>query len=79
MLGEDAESDYSLRTRFAAAREGQGSCKENSIRAALVRVETVTSVAYGTTLELPVIPEKEGHTIDGWYNGENKEWEAVYL
>jgi len=35
-------------------------------------VETVTSVAYGSTLELPVIPEKEGHTIDGWYNGENK-------
>ncbi len=33
-------------------------------------VETTTKVNYGEKIELPVIPEKEGHTVLGWYNGE---------
>jgi len=42
-LGTETESDYSLRKRFAQAREGLGSCNESAIRAALLRVATVTS------------------------------------
>lgn len=43
--GDDIESDYSLRQRFNEAKEGQGSCNENSIRTALLRVPTVTSAS----------------------------------
>lgn len=43
--GTDIESDYSLRQRFNEAKEGQGSCNENSIRTALLRVPTVTSAS----------------------------------
>lgn len=42
-LGEDVESDYSLRKRFAMAQEGLGSCNENALRASLLKVPTVTS------------------------------------
>lgn len=42
-LGTEIESDYALRKRFEQAREGSGSCNESSIRAALLRVPTVTS------------------------------------
>ncbi len=41
--GTDTEDDVSLRKRFEHAREGAGSCNENAITAALLRVETVTS------------------------------------
>ena len=41
--GTEIESDYSLRKRFEQAREGLGSCNENAIRAALLRISTVTS------------------------------------
>lgn len=41
--GEEIESDYALRTRFDAAKEGLGSCNESAIIAALMRVPTVTS------------------------------------
>lgn len=43
--GADVESDYALRQRFNEAKEGQGSCNENSIRTALLRVPTVTSAS----------------------------------
>lgn len=39
--GIDTESDADLRVRFAAAVEGSGSCNENAIRAAILRVPTV--------------------------------------
>lgn len=39
----DLEDDYTLRKRFAAAIAGAGSCNENAIRAALLRVPTVLS------------------------------------
>ena len=42
-LGTDDETDYELRKRFELAREGTGACTESSIRAALMRVPTVTS------------------------------------
>ena len=32
--------------------------------------ETKVQVNYGAELPLPVIPEKEGHTVVGWFNGE---------
>ena len=44
ILGTEEESDYALRKRFALASEGAGSCTEVSIKAALMRVPTVTSV-----------------------------------
>lgn len=42
-LGTDDETDYELRKRFEQAREGAGACTEAAIRAALMRVPTVTS------------------------------------
>ena len=44
-LGAEAETDYELRKRFEAAREGAGACTEASIKAAIMRVPTVTSVS----------------------------------
>lgn len=40
--GEETESDYELRQRFNEAIEGAGSCNEVAIKAALLRVPTVT-------------------------------------
>lgn len=40
--GEETESDYELRKRFNEAIEGAGSCNEVAIKAALLRVPTVT-------------------------------------
>lgn len=42
-MGQEEESDSVLRVRFKAAIQGAGSCNENAIRAALLRVPTVTS------------------------------------
>lgn len=42
ILGTEIESDYSLRKRFEMAREGSGSCTESAIKAAVMRVPTVT-------------------------------------
>lgn len=39
--GVDEESDADLRERFAASVSGAGSCNENAIRAAILRVPTV--------------------------------------
>ena len=43
--GAEDETDYELRKRFEAAREGAGACTEASIKAAVMRVPTVTSVS----------------------------------
>lgn len=40
-LGKEAESDYSLRLRFAKATQGLGSCNESALIAAILRVEGV--------------------------------------
>ncbi len=45
VLGTDEESDSDLRVRFASAAAGSGSCNENAIRAALLRVPTVQYAA----------------------------------
>ena len=42
LKGEETESDYELRTRFKAAREGSGSCNEAAIKAALLRIPGIT-------------------------------------
>lgn len=42
--GTEVESDFSLRQRFEEAKEGLGSCNETSIKSALMRIPTVTSV-----------------------------------
>lgn len=47
-VGEEVESDYALRIRYSAAREGLGSCSAAAIRAALMRVPTVESVSIAT-------------------------------
>lgn len=44
-LGKDEESDSELRQRFLKANAGLGSCNETAIKAALIRVPTVTSVS----------------------------------
>lgn len=44
-LGADDESDADLRVRFSAAVSGSGSCNENAIRAAILRVPTVQYAA----------------------------------
>ena len=43
VLGTDEESDYELRTRMVAAGEGAGSGNAAAIRAAILKVPTVTS------------------------------------
>lgn len=43
--GEDEESDANLRTRLQAAITGAGSCNEDALRAAILRVPTVQYVA----------------------------------
>ena len=45
IAGKDEESDADLRARFAAAISGSGSCNENAIRAAILRVPTVQYAA----------------------------------
>lgn len=40
--GAEAESDYELRKRFNASKEGLGSCNEVAITSALLRIPTVT-------------------------------------
>nr|DAY61017.1 MAG TPA: Baseplate wedge protein [Caudoviricetes sp.] len=42
--GEEEETDYQLRKRFRSAIEGAGSANVNAIKAAILRVPTVTSV-----------------------------------
>ena len=42
--GSEMESDSALRARFSLASQGLGSCNENSIRAALLRIPEVESV-----------------------------------
>lgn len=56
-VGEEIESDYNLRKRFEQAREGSGACNENAIRAALMRVPTVTSAG--------LIVNESDETVDG--------------
>lgn len=41
--GEEAENDAELRKRFADASNGMGSCNENAIIAALLRIPTVST------------------------------------
>lgn len=43
--GEDTESDYDLRNRFAQAVEGLGASNASSIRTAILRLPTVKSVS----------------------------------
>lgn len=45
VIGKDEESDAELRERFHATVQGAGSCNEDSIRAALLRVPTVQFAA----------------------------------
>lgn len=51
--GTDVEGDAALRERFKGAIQGVGSCNENAIRAALLRVPTVTTagVIVNATME----------------------------
>lgn len=41
VVGRDEESDADLRVRFAAAVAGSGSCNENAIQSAVLRIPTV--------------------------------------
>ena len=45
VYGKDIESDATLRERFSSAIQGAGSCNEDSIRAAILRVPTVEFAA----------------------------------
>ena len=50
-VGKDEESDTDLRVRFKAAVRGSGSCNEDAIRAALLRIPTVQYAAVITNSE----------------------------
>ena len=59
--GQEVESDYELRQRFNEAKEGLGSCNEVAIKAALLRVETVTHAV--------VIEDEENGCFECYVNG----------
>lgn len=59
--GDEVESDYSLRKRFAIARDGLGSGTEASIIAAIMRVATVESVG--------IITDEDAHSFECFVAG----------
>ena len=59
--GEESESDYELRQRFNEAKEGLGSCNEVAIKAALLRVPTVTHAG--------IIVDEENASFECFING----------
>lgn len=59
--GAEVESDYSLRKRFAVARDGLGSCNEASIVAAIMRIDTVESAG--------IITNEEDHSFECFVDG----------
>ncbi len=59
--GEETESDYELRKRFNAAIEGAGSCNEVAIKAALLRVPTVTHAG--------IIVDEDNGSFECFING----------
>lgn len=69
VAGKDEESDYSLRSRFVAAREGQGSCTANSIKSALLRVNTVTSASVVTNDTDQTVDGRPPHSFECYVSG----------
>lgn len=67
--GTEEESDYSLRQRFAAAREGQGSCNASSITAALVRIESVTSASVVSNDTDETVNGRPPHSFECYISG----------
>lgn len=69
-LGKDEESDIELRKRFALAATGMGSSNVNAIRAAILRVSTVTSasVIENDTLEADEAG-RPPHTFECYVSG----------
>ncbi len=59
--GVETESDYELRKRFNEAKEGLGSCNEVAIKAALLRVPTVTHAG--------IIVNEENASFECFING----------
>lgn len=59
--GKEAESDYSLRQRFAITRDGLGSCTEASIVSAIMRIDTVESAG--------IITDDDMHTFECFVDG----------
>lgn len=76
--GTEDETDYELRKRFEAAREGSGSCTEASIKAAVMRVPTVTSVniIVNDTLE-PDGDGRPGKSFECFINGGDNYHELI--
>lgn len=68
-LGTEIESDYSLRKRFEQAREGSGSCNENSIKASLIRVPTVTSAGVIVNDTDTIVSGRPPHSFECYVSG----------
>ena len=67
--GEEVESDYELRKRFSEAISGLGSCNENAIRAALVRIPTVTHAG--------IIVDEDNGSFECYVNGGEDYYEQI--
>jgi uncharacterized phage protein gp47/JayE len=80
--GEEAESDYDLRLRFAAAIEGAGGSNTNAIRAAILKVPTVQSVSIiendGDTTESGRPPHSFECYVYGGINYKEEIAQAIY-
>ena len=67
--GEEVESDYELRKRFSEAISGLGSCNENAIKAALVRIPTVTHAG--------IIVNEDNGSFECYVNGGEDYYEQI--
>lgn len=81
--GSNDETDYELRKRFETAREGAGACSEAAIKAALVRIPTVTSA--GVIVNDTMTTDSKGRPpfsfecfINGGENYHNEIAETIY-
>ncbi len=78
-IGEDPESDYSLRQRFAIAVSGAGTCNEDSIRGYLARISDIESVVVVTNETSETDADgRPPHSFEVYiYGGEGKEEEIA--
>lgn len=76
--GTNAESDNALRKRFDSAISGSGSCNEDAIKAALLRIDTITSA--GIVTNNTNYPDSEGrppHSFECFISGGENHHEDI--
>ena len=82
--GEDIESDYDLRKRFAVAVSGAGACNEDAIRGYIARISGIESVVIVTNDTNETDSDgRPAHSFEVYiYGGEGQEQEvanAIFL